>query len=165
MVMKMTVFWDTVPCSLVKGDWRFRGLPWWWNQYAPPKHQSTSTLHGATPQKDVIFILATVRTWNVTKMEMSTSTYYNMNIWYILTLNKWPWINSSFADAQWWLSWNSDKLFWFSWCIQIPVVNYWPILSTTPGNRTELVLTTLSCYSSVKEVRCYQHETCVHICT
>lgn len=47
----------------------------------------------------------------------------------------------------WWRCWMSqcsDKLFWFSWCIQIPVVNYWPIISTTPGNKTKLVFTVLS---------------------
>jgi hypothetical protein len=36
-------------------------------QYAPPKRQSASTrLHGVFAQKDVIFILTAVRTWNLT---------------------------------------------------------------------------------------------------
>jgi len=41
--------------------------PWWWRQYAPLKRRSTSMrLHGAESQKDVTFILAAVRIWNLT---------------------------------------------------------------------------------------------------
>jgi hypothetical protein len=39
-----------------------------WRQYAPLKRRSTSTwLHGATSQKTLNFILAAVRTWNLTQ--------------------------------------------------------------------------------------------------
>jgi hypothetical protein len=42
-------------------------LPWCWRQYAPLKRRSTPTrLHGTTSQKDLIFILTAVRTWNLT---------------------------------------------------------------------------------------------------
>jgi hypothetical protein len=66
--MKITVFWDIAPCSLVEGDWRLRGacclhhqglhsLPSWWRQYTPLKRCSTSMrLHGAVSQKAVIFM-------------------------------------------------------------------------------------------------------------
>jgi hypothetical protein len=40
---------------------------WWWRQYAPMKRRYTSTrLHQTIYQKAVIFILAAVRTWNLT---------------------------------------------------------------------------------------------------
>jgi hypothetical protein len=43
-------------------------LPWWWRQYAPLKRRSTSTrLHGAIFQKTIIFMLATMKTWNITR--------------------------------------------------------------------------------------------------
>jgi hypothetical protein len=74
--LNMTAFWDIAPCGLVKVDRRFRdayclylqgSLPWLWGQYAPLNRRSTSTrLYGAIPQKALIFILATVRTWNLT---------------------------------------------------------------------------------------------------
>jgi hypothetical protein len=39
-----------------------------WRQYAPLKRRSTSTwLYGATSQKTLNFVLAAVRTWNLTK--------------------------------------------------------------------------------------------------
>jgi hypothetical protein len=42
--------------------------PWWWRQYAPLKCRSTSTwLHGSTSQKTLNFILAAMRTWNLTR--------------------------------------------------------------------------------------------------
>jgi hypothetical protein len=75
-VMKMAVFWVVAPCSLVEVYWHFRGacclyhcsLLWWWRQQAPLKWQQTSTrLHSATAQKEAIFILTAVRTWNPTK--------------------------------------------------------------------------------------------------
>lgn len=55
---------------------------------------------------------------------------------------------------QRWMSMCSDKLFWFSWCIQIPVVNYWPIISTTPGNKTELVFTVFSRQMRSRSIKC-----------
>jgi hypothetical protein len=62
--IKMTVFGDVVPYSLVETDRRFRcayclhhqGDEWWWRQKAPLKRRSIYTrLHGATFQKMVIF--------------------------------------------------------------------------------------------------------------
>jgi len=50
--MKIRVFWDAAPCSLVEVDRRFRDAyclhhqdddpsPWWWRHYAPLKRRST----------------------------------------------------------------------------------------------------------------------------
>jgi hypothetical protein len=48
--------------------------PWWWRQYAPLKRSSTSTgLQGVVPQK-AIFVVAAVRTWNLTQV---LSYYYH----------------------------------------------------------------------------------------
>jgi hypothetical protein len=45
-------------------------LPWWWRQYAPLKYRSTSMrLHGAMSQMAVIFVLTTMRIWNLTECE------------------------------------------------------------------------------------------------
>jgi hypothetical protein len=49
--IKTTAFWDIAPCSLIQEDRRSRlpPSPWWWRQYAPLKHRSTSIrLYGAT---------------------------------------------------------------------------------------------------------------------
>jgi hypothetical protein len=41
--------------------------PWWWRQYAPLKRRSTIILHGSTSKKTILnFILAAMRTWNLT---------------------------------------------------------------------------------------------------
>jgi hypothetical protein len=40
--------------------------PWWWRQYALLKHWCTLRLHGAMSQKAFIFVLAAMRTWNLT---------------------------------------------------------------------------------------------------
>jgi hypothetical protein len=41
--------------------------PWWWRQHVPLKRRSTIILHGSTSQKtNLNFILAAVRTWNLT---------------------------------------------------------------------------------------------------
>jgi hypothetical protein len=41
--------------------------PWWWRQHVPLKRWSTIILHGSTSQKtNLNFILAAVRTWNLT---------------------------------------------------------------------------------------------------
>jgi hypothetical protein len=62
--MKMTVFWDAAPCSLVKIDRRFGGA-YCFHRLGDP---SISTwLHSVTSQKTVMFILAAVRTWNLTQ--------------------------------------------------------------------------------------------------
>jgi hypothetical protein len=61
---KVTSFWHITPCSLVEAD----SLHWWWRQYAPLKRRSTSTrVHGAISQRVVIFIVAAVRTCNLTR--------------------------------------------------------------------------------------------------
>jgi hypothetical protein len=61
--LKMSVFWDTAPCSLAETDWRFKDAycsKHFWNV------RSISTgLNGAVSQKAVIFIVTTVRTWNL----------------------------------------------------------------------------------------------------
>jgi hypothetical protein len=68
--MKMTAFLDISLYSLIEAYWWFRGahsLPWWWRQQAPLKRLPTSmTLCSAISKKAAIFILAAVRTWNVT---------------------------------------------------------------------------------------------------
>jgi hypothetical protein len=87
--MNKIASWDIVPCSL-RVDWRFRGLyclhrqgdeyllPWWWRQYALLNHQSTPRLHSSVYQKAIIFVLATMRTWNVTwsTMILFSSVYF-----------------------------------------------------------------------------------------
>jgi hypothetical protein len=62
--MKMTVFWDTVMCSLVEIDPCFRGAyclhhqgndssPWLWRQQVPLKRLISTRLQCATSQKTV----------------------------------------------------------------------------------------------------------------
>jgi hypothetical protein len=55
--MKITAFWDIIPCSLIEIDQRFRGASHnLWRQYAPLKHQSISMrLYTAISQKAIIF--------------------------------------------------------------------------------------------------------------
>jgi hypothetical protein len=72
--LKMTAFWHVALCSLVELDQRFRGanclhsFSCWRRQYTPLKCWSASTrLQGATSQKAVIIMVATVRTWNLTE--------------------------------------------------------------------------------------------------
>jgi hypothetical protein len=69
LIIKMAVFWDVAPCSLVDIDRRFRDaycLPWWWRHWAPLKCRWVSTrLHVVTSQKSAVFIRSTVRTWNL----------------------------------------------------------------------------------------------------
>jgi hypothetical protein len=71
------VFWDVAPCSHVEIDQHFRDVHYLHHQgdhrsddgrqYVPLKHQSTSMwLHGSTSQKTLNFILAAMRTWNLT---------------------------------------------------------------------------------------------------
>jgi hypothetical protein len=62
-LLKMTVFWDVVPCCLVEVYRRFRracclhqqgddSSPWWWRQQTPLKLRQTSTTpHGATSRR------------------------------------------------------------------------------------------------------------------
>jgi hypothetical protein len=59
--IKLTVFWDVAPCSLV-----YIISLWWW-QWAPLKLQLVSArVHGTTSQNTAIFILVAMRTWNLT---------------------------------------------------------------------------------------------------
>jgi hypothetical protein len=71
-VIKMTVSWDVAPCSVVKIDRRFRApLP---SERSPLMTETVricetsvyTRLHGAVSQKALFFILAAVRTWNLT---------------------------------------------------------------------------------------------------
>jgi hypothetical protein len=82
--LNTTVFWNVAPCSLVEIYRRFRGdywvhrhpSPWWWRQQALLKRRSISTrLHGATSQKTVIFMLASLRTWNLTFCNLPTTVW------------------------------------------------------------------------------------------
>jgi hypothetical protein len=52
--LKMAVFWDVAPCSLVDINRRFREAYFFHH-------------HGATSQKTAIFILVVMRTWNFFK--------------------------------------------------------------------------------------------------
>jgi hypothetical protein len=53
------VFWDVLPCKIIVGR-RFRGT-------CCLHHWPTIILHGSTSQKAILnFILAAVRTWNLT---------------------------------------------------------------------------------------------------
>jgi hypothetical protein len=50
--------------------WRCVVLSRWWRQCAPLKLLYTLRLHGTLSQKAPVFILATVRTWNLTCFEV-----------------------------------------------------------------------------------------------
>jgi hypothetical protein len=60
------VFWVVAPCSVVEVHRRFRSA---WCLHHQGNFPS-SRLHGATTQKTAIFILAAVRTWNLTSFIM-----------------------------------------------------------------------------------------------
>jgi hypothetical protein len=78
--LKMVVFWDVAPCSLVDIDRRFREVCCLYHGRsnglqggASPKCRSISTrLHGAASQKRVIFIFTAVRTLNFAYDNIST---------------------------------------------------------------------------------------------
>jgi hypothetical protein len=58
--------------------------PWWWRLYAPVKSRAASTrLHGAISEKVVSFILASVRTWNITDYQLVrlsfTVVFFNLS--------------------------------------------------------------------------------------
>jgi hypothetical protein len=55
-----------VPISQTDPSHATYSSTWWWRQQAPLKRQETSTrLHGAT-HKTAMYILAALRTWNLT---------------------------------------------------------------------------------------------------
>jgi hypothetical protein len=76
----MAVFWVVAPCSLVELYQRFRGP-------CCLHHQGDeSSLHGATTQKTIIFILTAVKTSNPTYVTQShthlpTLIHGNVKIW------------------------------------------------------------------------------------
>jgi hypothetical protein len=80
--MKMAVFWVVAPCSVPEVYQRFRGACCFHYQDAlMMETESTSEtpvnsirLHGTTTQKTAIFILAAVRTWNLTTWTWSHTT-------------------------------------------------------------------------------------------
>jgi hypothetical protein len=66
--------------------------PWWWRQYAPLKRGSTSTwLHSNTSQKTLNFILAAMRTWNLTS---------NLSVQCL-------WATDNFCSHDWWYTDNT----------------------------------------------------------
>jgi hypothetical protein len=59
-VMKFRVFWDVVPFSHIEVDRHFRGAPL-------KRHSAAMWLHGPTSQNSLNFILAAMRTRNLTQ--------------------------------------------------------------------------------------------------
>jgi hypothetical protein len=57
LYFRMWLFWDVAPCSLVEFYQCFKGVCC--------LHQTSTRLHGTTSQKTIIFILASMRTWNL----------------------------------------------------------------------------------------------------
>jgi hypothetical protein len=62
--MNTIACWEIAPCNILVVDRRFRGVYYLhyqgdgWRQYAPLKRRSTTRrLHGAIPQKVIIFLL------------------------------------------------------------------------------------------------------------
>jgi hypothetical protein len=53
--MKITVFWDVSPCNLVEVYRCFRGAHFLHHQDDRADDGAATRLHGATPQKTVIF--------------------------------------------------------------------------------------------------------------
>jgi hypothetical protein len=50
-------------------------LPWRWRRYVPPKRRFTQDLHGATSQKTAFFIVAAVKTSNLTNSLIVASVF------------------------------------------------------------------------------------------
>jgi len=69
--MKMTVFWDTAPCGLMRPHSTVfqKGLLLWDYMAQYPRRTISVRLNGAVSQKAVICMLA-VRTWNPTSVSM-----------------------------------------------------------------------------------------------
>jgi hypothetical protein len=118
--VRMKIFWDIVPCSLIELNQCFRVciLPpssgWWLRQHTPLKHQSTSTrLQGTISQKTVILVLTAVRTCNLTKFPFEL-------LLYVVSTKQ-----SGVAVTLWTCTWEvtgfnfnqvmdySDRLLWF----------------------------------------------------
>jgi hypothetical protein len=78
-MLKISVFWDVAPCSFFGVERRFRDAYCRHHQgvelmEAVRTFESRSapmTLHGATFQKALIFIIAAVKTWNLTDVTCS----------------------------------------------------------------------------------------------
>jgi hypothetical protein len=72
--LEIRAFWDTAPCSLGKIVRRLRRESWLLHKGdSPMKRRSTSRkLHGSISQRAATFILAAVRTWNLTFPNLST---------------------------------------------------------------------------------------------
>jgi hypothetical protein len=68
-------------------------LPWRWRRYVPPKSRFTQDLHGATSQKTAFFIVAAVKTSNLTKGQIwppSSATSFTVRgytLWPVPTQN------------------------------------------------------------------------------
>ena len=64
VALKIILFWDVTPCSMVAVFRHFGGtcclqlLPWRWRQQSPPKLQVYARLHDVTPQSTAIAIVA-----------------------------------------------------------------------------------------------------------
>jgi hypothetical protein len=56
-------------------------LQWRWRRYVPPEHQFTQDLHGAASQKMAFFIVAAVKTSNLTKWSLSKEMALNVLQW------------------------------------------------------------------------------------
>jgi hypothetical protein len=55
--------------------------PWWWRKYVPLKRRPTIILHGSTSQKTILnYILAAVRTWNLTHRPDDGGSTYLWNV-------------------------------------------------------------------------------------
>jgi hypothetical protein len=63
--LKMSVFWDVAPCSLVNTDWSFREAYCLHHQ----GNSITTKLHSATSQKTAVFILVSARASNLTDLK------------------------------------------------------------------------------------------------
>jgi hypothetical protein len=61
--LKTTVFWDVAPCILVETDQHFRGAYYL-------RHQGYETSVNFYQTTTVIYMLAVVRTWNLTNIEL-----------------------------------------------------------------------------------------------
>jgi hypothetical protein len=83
--LKIRAFWDVEPCSILGVVRRFRGAYCLHHDHEyiavlmqavriseTSVYPKKTTLHGATSQKAVIFILATVRTYNLTRRRLTS---------------------------------------------------------------------------------------------